>query len=130
MKTTTKKEKILTFERQGRIIKGKFVAVYSGLIQIFVTEDEEGKYKAGDFTNIRKEFLTEYEDELFIEMEEYKELSIPQKLFGKYYLGLAIFAGIINVTPCGRPPTTMPTTFPNLLKTAHPESPGFAIASN
>jgi hypothetical protein len=87
--------KLLTFEMHGRTIKGHYMDVNKKLVQIRVSEDSDGIFQKGDYTNLHKGFLTEYEDEIYIQTEEYYKLNILQKVGGKYYLGYPVAAGII-----------------------------------
>ena len=96
MTTTEKPPRILTFYFDNRQVKGKFIGSFGKEVQIIVTEDSENIKKVGDYAQMKKKHLTEYEDEIFIEDFEYSELSPMQKFFGRYYLGLIVILSAIG----------------------------------
>lgn len=102
--TTTKKtnelepRKVLRFVIKDRVITGRYVDVNNKLVQIRVLQDSMNAFDNGDHTNIHKHFLDEWEDELYVESQEYLKLNLMQKWFGKHYLGLITLVAAIIAT--------------------------------
>lgn len=94
--TTTEKSteleprKILRFVISDRVITGRYMDVNNSLVQIRVLEDSMGLFHDGDHTNIHKHYLDEFEDEEYVESQEYLKLNWAQKWFGKHYMGLVV----------------------------------------
>jgi hypothetical protein len=85
-----KRQRIITFDINGRIISGTFIEVGRTLIQIRILKDSKDILKKGDHTNIHRHFLEDDLDRRFIDDCEYDNLNIVQKWTGKYYLGIPL----------------------------------------